>query len=100
MVFSLIRSWILPLRRAVGRIAACACMSAAQVAHPDWKIFDVRARPSRRFRRRLYSPDLSRFESGSGGEIYASHVLEHLGYVESCLAPCVNSTGCSLPADA
>jgi predicted SAM-dependent methyltransferase len=50
-----------------------------RTAHPDWKIFDVRAAPHVDFVG--HCTDLSRFESGAVDEIYASHVLEHLGYL-------------------
>lgn len=43
-----------------------------------WKIFDVQARPGVDFVGDCV--DLGQFEDGSVEEIYASHVLEHLGY--------------------
>jgi predicted SAM-dependent methyltransferase len=50
------------------------------IASPDWKILDVVARPEVDF----IGPctDLGQFADGSIDEIYASHVLEHLGYRE------------------
>ena len=46
--------------------------------HPDWKILNVQAGPHVDY---LGScTDLSMFAEGSIAEIYASHVLEHLGY--------------------
>ena len=49
-----------------------------QVAHPDWKILDVRAGPLVDFVG--HCTDLSAFDDDSILEIYASHVIEHLGY--------------------
>jgi len=49
-----------------------------QVAHPDWKIFDVRPGPIVDYVG--HCTDLSAFDDESVLEIYASHVLEHLGY--------------------
>ena len=51
-----------------------------RTAHPDWKIFDVRAGPHVDFVGDC--TDLSRFDDGTVDEIYASHVLEHLGYLD------------------
>lgn len=49
-----------------------------QIAHADWKIFDVVPGPNVDFVG--HCTDLSRFGDASIAEIYASHVLEHLGY--------------------
>ena len=49
-----------------------------QTANPDWKILDVRPGPLVDFVGRC--TDLSRFDDDSVAEIYASHVIEHLGY--------------------
>jgi len=78
MLFSLIRSWILP--RSGADSAPLRLHVGGQVAHPDWKIFDVR--PGSHVDFVGDCTDLSRFASGSVAEIYASHVLEHLGYVD------------------
>ena len=51
-----------------------------RTAHPEWKIFDVRAGAHVDFVGDC--TDLSRFQSGMVEEIYASHVLEHLGYLD------------------
>ena len=49
-----------------------------QTRHPDWKILDLRAGSHVDY----VGPctDLSRFADDSVAEIYASHVIEHLGY--------------------
>jgi protein O-GlcNAc transferase len=49
-----------------------------QIAHADWKILDVRPAPHVDFVG--HCTDLSAFDDASVIEIYASHVLEHLGY--------------------
>lgn len=46
--------------------------------HPDWKILDVLPGPHVDFVGTC--TDLSRFRNGHVEEIYASHVIEHLGY--------------------
>ena len=46
--------------------------------HPDWKILDVGAAPHVDFVG--HCADLGAFADGSVAEIYASHVLEHLGF--------------------
>ena len=46
--------------------------------HPDWKIVNVTPGEHTDYVRSC--TDLSPFASGSVAEIYASHVLEHLGY--------------------
>lgn len=46
--------------------------------HPDWKIFDIEARPEVDFVGN--ASDLSQFADGSVAVIYASHVLEHFHY--------------------
>jgi predicted SAM-dependent methyltransferase len=48
-------------------------------AHPDWKIFNIQPGPGVDFVGAC--TNLSMFADGSIAEIYASHVLEHLGYV-------------------
>ncbi len=50
-----------------------------QIAHPDWKILDVRPGPHVDFVG--HCTDLSRFDDASVSEIYASHVIEHLRFV-------------------
>ena len=50
-----------------------------QTAHPDWKILDVLPGPHVDFTGNC--TDLSQFPDDSITEIYASHVLEHLGYM-------------------
>jgi predicted SAM-dependent methyltransferase len=45
---------------------------------PGWKILNIEAGPGVDYVGNC--SDLSRFEDGSIEEIYASHVLEHLGY--------------------
>jgi predicted SAM-dependent methyltransferase len=47
-------------------------------AHPDWKILDIL--PGAQVDFVGSCVDLGRFADGSIDEIYASHVLEHLGY--------------------
>jgi len=49
-----------------------------QTAHPDWKVLDVRPGPAVDYVG--HCTDLSAFADESVLEIYASHVLEHLGY--------------------
>lgn len=49
-----------------------------QVAHPDWQILDVR--PGSNVSFISHCTDLSQFNAESIAEIYASHVIEHLGY--------------------
>src|SRR4051794_35533020 len=49
-----------------------------QQAHPDWKILDLLPGPHVDFVGNC--TDLTQFPDGSVTEIYASHVLEHLGY--------------------
>ncbi len=49
-----------------------------QVAHSAWKILDVRSGPHVDYVGSC--TDLSAFGDGSIAEIYASHVIEHLGY--------------------
>ncbi len=46
--------------------------------HPDWKILNVQAGPGVDYVGDC--TDLSRFTDASVSEVYASHVLEHLGY--------------------
>src|SRR5687768_4546076 len=50
-----------------------------QIAHPDWKILDVR--PGAHVDFVGHCSDLSRFDDASVSEIYASHVIEHLKFV-------------------
>lgn len=49
-----------------------------QVPHPAWKILDVRPGPHVDYVGSC--TDLSSFDDNSIAEIYASHVIEHLGY--------------------
>ena len=49
-----------------------------QIRHPDWKILDVRPAPCVDYLG--HCTDLSEFDDESVLEIYASHVIEHLGY--------------------
>src|SRR5258705_6911300 len=49
-----------------------------QIRHPDWKILDVRPGPIVDYVG--HCTDLSGFDDESVSEIYASHVIEHLGY--------------------
>jgi predicted SAM-dependent methyltransferase len=52
-----------------------------QVAHPDWKSFDVRPGPHVDFVGD--GTNLAAFNKASAFEIYIPHVLEHLGYIEA-----------------
>jgi predicted SAM-dependent methyltransferase len=52
-------------------------------AKPGWKILNIEAGPGVDYVGNC--SDLSRFENGSIEEIYASHVLEHLGYAKDLL---------------
>lgn len=55
--------------------------------HPDWKILNIQPGPNVDYVGDI--TNLSGFADGSVNEIYASHVLEHLGYqneVETALA--------------
>ncbi len=49
-----------------------------KIAHPDWKILNLKAGPGVDFVG--HCADLSIFDDGSVAEIYASHVIEHLSY--------------------
>jgi predicted SAM-dependent methyltransferase len=49
--------------------------------HPDWKILNVQAGPGVDYVGDC--TDLSRFADASVSEVYASHVLEHLSYVDA-----------------
>ena len=49
-----------------------------QAPHPDWKIVDIRPGPHVDYVGTCTS--LSTFGDGTVAEIYASHVIEHLGY--------------------
>lgn len=51
-----------------------------EVPKPGWKIFNVE--PGAHVDFTGTCTDLSRFESGTVDEIYVSHVLEHLGYLD------------------
>ena len=51
--------------------------------HPDWKIVNIMPGEHTDYVRSC--TDLSPFASGSVAEIYASHVLEHLGYQRELL---------------
>lgn len=78
MLVSIIKNWIRP--RTDQREAPLRLHVGGQLAHPDWKIFDVR--PGSHVDFVGDCTDLSRFEAESVAEIYASHVLEHLSYIE------------------
>jgi len=49
-----------------------------EIAHPEWKIFNIQPGPQVDYAG--HCADLSRFTDGSVSEIYASHVLEHLRF--------------------
>lgn len=49
-----------------------------EIAHPEWKIFNIHPGPVVDYAG--HCADLSRFTDGSVSEIYASHVLEHLRF--------------------
>jgi len=49
-----------------------------EIAHPEWKIFNIHPGPVVDYAG--HCADLSRFTDGSISEIYASHVLEHLRF--------------------
>jgi predicted SAM-dependent methyltransferase len=49
-----------------------------QAAHPDWKILNIQPGPHVDYVG--HCADLSRFADNSILEIYASHVIEHLGF--------------------
>lgn len=51
-----------------------------RIAHADWKILDVQPGPHVDFVG--HCSNLSAFDDDSILEIYASHVIEHLGYVK------------------
>jgi len=51
-----------------------------ETARPGWKIFNIQ--PGAQVDFVGNCTDLTQFESGSVDEIYASHVLEHLGYLD------------------
>jgi predicted SAM-dependent methyltransferase len=79
MLLSLLKNWARP--RLKGQIAGPVKLHiGGQVAHPEWKIYDVRPGPLVDFVGDC--TDLSAFDDESVTEIYASHVLEHLGYME------------------
>src|SRR5436309_2176860 len=77
MLRSLIKNWNRSGDHA--RISARKLHVGGQAAHPDWKILDVRSGPHVDFVGNC--TDLSIFADQSIQEVYASHVLEHLGYM-------------------
>ena len=69
-------------RQRVGRPRALAPLRlhvGGQIPHPDWKILDVRPGPHVDYVG--HCTDLTEFDDASVTEIYASHVIEHLGYM-------------------
>ena len=79
VLLSLIRNWARP-RREDKLSGPIKLHIGGQVAHPEWQIYDVRPGPLVDFVGDC--ADLSLFDDESVAEIYASHVLEHLGYME------------------
>jgi predicted SAM-dependent methyltransferase len=78
MLMSIIKNWLRP--RGDNRALPLRLHVGGQVAHPDWKIFDVRPGPQVDFVGDC--TNLAAFADASVCEIYVSHVLEHLGYIE------------------
>jgi predicted SAM-dependent methyltransferase len=83
MLGALVRNLLGP--RTAGRAAAEALAQGplrlhigGHQAHPDWKIVNINPGVSADYVRSC--TDLSPFADGTVAEIYASHVLEHLGY--------------------
>ncbi len=84
MFFSFLKSLMQPARS--GRGGATQVRGAGPLrlhiggrqSHPDWKIFDVEAGPQVDFVG--HCADLRQFADETVSEIYASHVLEHLGF--------------------
>lgn len=83
MLASLIRNIARP-RKAAPAVAEPALSGplrlhiGGKVQHPEWKVMDVIPGPHVDFIG--HCTDLSRFADSTVTEIYASHVLEHLGY--------------------
>ncbi len=84
MLFSILKT-LFRQGAAADRAAACAPDAApwrlhigGQIAHPDWKILNVQPGPQVDFVGDC--ADLRQFADASVTEIYASHVLEHLGF--------------------
>jgi predicted SAM-dependent methyltransferase len=68
-------------RNDASRASACGPLHlhiGGETRHPDWKILNVRSGPHVDFIG--HCSDLSPFDDASVAEIYASHVVEHLGY--------------------
>jgi predicted SAM-dependent methyltransferase len=82
MLRSLVKNLIRPREAARGYTSAAdrplRLHIGGQVPDPDWKIVDAVAAPHVDYVRSC--ADLSVFGNSSVTEIYASHVLEHLGY--------------------
>ena len=76
MLLSLIRNLVRP--RDDKRAAPRKLHIGGQSAHADWKILDVKPGPHVDYVG--HCSDLSAFGDDSIQEIYASHVVEHLGY--------------------
>ncbi len=66
-----------------------------KVPHPDWKILDIEAREHTDYVGSC--TNLSQFSDASVLEIYASHVLEHLGYQRDLPRALRDSIACSRP---
>jgi predicted SAM-dependent methyltransferase len=78
MLLSLIKNFVRPrVEKPAGRIRLHI---GGQIAHADWKILDVRPGPHVDFVG--HCTNLSAFDDDSVLEIYASHVIEHLGYAQ------------------
>ncbi|MDB5811655.1 MAG: glycosyltransferase, WfgS family [Betaproteobacteria bacterium] len=83
MLLSLIKKWSRPGARTEARthVSPRRLHIGGQIAHPEWKILDVIAGPHVDFVGDC--TDLSIFGDASIEEVYASHVLEHLGYAHA-----------------
>jgi predicted SAM-dependent methyltransferase len=77
-VKNLLRSHTPPAERVAASGTPLRLHIGGKERHPDWKIVDVVPGEHTDYVRSC--TDLSLFASGSVAEIYASHVLEHLGY--------------------
>lgn len=78
MLFTLIKNLVVP--RANNTAAPFRLHIGGQIAHSDWKVLDVRPGPHVDFVGAC--DNLRDFGDNSILEIYASHVLEHLSYVD------------------
>ncbi len=78
MLLSLIKNLVRP--RIKQHASPLRLHIGGQVPHADWKILDVQRGPHVDYVG--HCGDLSAFDDDSILEIYASHVLEHLGYVK------------------